>query len=62
MPSPIASASKEHQGNVLLRLAQKMLNSFYSGANTFIFHTNKKSSYVIITGFEFKYEVTFDNF
>lgn len=55
MPSPIASASKEHQGNVLLRLAQKMLNSFYSGANTFIFHTNKQSSSVIITGFEFKY-------
>lgn len=57
MPSPIASASKERQGNVLLRLAQKMLNSFYSGANTF-----KQSSCVIITGFEFKYYVTFDNF
>lgn len=55
MPSPITPASKEHQGNVLPRLAQKMFNSFYSGANTFIFHTNKQSSYVIITGFEFKY-------
>lgn len=55
MPSPKASASKEHQGNVLLRLAQKMRNSFYSGANTFIFHTNKQSSYVIITSFAFKY-------
>ena len=40
---------------ILLRLAQKIINSFYSGANTFIFDRNKQSSYVIITGFEFKY-------
>ena len=55
MPSPMTPASKEHQGNVLPRLAQKMLNSFYSGANAFIFLTNKQSSYVIIIGFELKY-------
>ena len=55
MPSPMTPASKEHQGNVLPRLAQKMLNSFYSGANAFIFLTNKQSSYIIIIGFELKY-------